>query len=364
MIATIFLIIIFVYAVQTLTFIVGSRRKFPRIKEEKLPTVTVIVAARNEEKNILRCLQSLDKLEYPEGKLEIIIVDDNSTDKTGELIENFISGKSRFKKIVSKKEIGMLKGKTNALANALEIAKGEIILTTDADCAVNPLWVKTNASYFQPDVAIVDGYTTQVANNGFGGMQAIDFIYLQTVGAGTINIGMPISCIGNNMSYRKKAYLEVGGYENLPFSVTEDFQLLNAIKMLKKYKIIFPVNHNSLVTSLPCNNLKELYRQKKRWSVGGLGVPLVGYLVMVFGFLANLFILLTPFFFSPVWLYLVLIKIIFDYFLVYNSHKLLHITKGIKYFLHFEIYYIIYVVMIPFVLTFFGRRVVWKGRKF
>jgi cellulose synthase/poly-beta-1,6-N-acetylglucosamine synthase-like glycosyltransferase len=364
MIETIFLIIIIVYVIQIFIFFAGSRKKFPRIKEEDLPSATVIVAARNEENNILRCLQSLDKLEYPEEKLEIIIVDDNSSDKTGELIEKYIAGKKRFKKIFSKKEIGMLRGKTNALANALEIANGEIILTTDADCAVNPLWVKTNASYFQPDVAIVDGYTTQVASDGFSGMQAIDFIFLQTVAAGTINIGMPISCIGNNMSYRKKAYLEVGGYGKLPFSVTEDFQLLNAIKKLKKYKIIFPINYNSLVTSLPCTDLKELFRQKKRWSVGGLGVPLAGYLVMTFGFLANLFILLTPFFFSPLWLYLGLIKIFFDYTLVYNSYKLLHITKGIKYFLHFQIYYIIYVVMIPFVLTLSGRKVIWKGREF
>ncbi len=58
---------------------------------------------------------------------------------------------------------------------------------------------------------------TQLAFDNFSGMQSIDFIYLLFVASGTINIGMPITCIGNNMSYRKKAYDEVGGYENLPF---------------------------------------------------------------------------------------------------------------------------------------------------
>ncbi len=364
MLEIIFFVIVLVYAIETCIFYFGSRKMFPRINEEEYPSATVVVAARNEEENILRCLESLDKIIYPAEKLEIIIVDDNSTDNTGKIIDNFISGKSKFKKIKAKKEIGKLKGKTNALANAIEIAQGEIILTTDADCAVSPTWVSTTASYYTSDVAIVDGYTTQTADSFFSGMQAIDFIYLQTVGAGTINLRMPISCIGNNMSYRKKAYLEVGGYEKIPFSVTEDFQLLNAINDLKKYKIIFPINPDALVTSLSCKNLKELYRQKKRWSVGGLGVPLSGYLVLVFGFLANLFLLLTPFFFSPVWLYLALIKIIFDFFLVYNSHKALLITDRLKYFIPFQIYYVLYVFFIPFMLIFLNHKVVWKGREY
>ena len=142
----------------------------------------------------------------------------------------------------------------------MEIAQGEIILTTDADCTVHPMWAYTTASYYRPDVAMVNGFTTQEAYDGFSGMQAIDFIYLLIVAAGTINLGKPISCIGNNMSYRKKAYFEVGGYENLPFSVTEDFNLLHAIFKLKKYKIIYPLNKESVVISLPCKNLKNLYR--------------------------------------------------------------------------------------------------------
>lgn len=360
----IFLIVLAGYFLQSVLFLVGTKRKFPKIKEEDFPAATIIVAARNEEENILRCLDSLDKLIYPENKLEIILVDDRSTDKTSEIIDNFIYGKEKFRKIITKKEIGKLKGKTNALANALEIAKGEIILTTDADCEVNPKWVYTTASYYQPDIAIVNGFTTQKAQNGFSGMQAIDFIYLLTVASGTINLGNPISCIGNNMSYRKKAYEEVGGYENLPFSVTEDFNLLNAINKLKKYKIIYPLTSETLITSLPCENLKELYHQKKRWTVGGLGVPLSGYIIMAYGFFTNLCILLTPLFFSAAWLYLAFFKIIIDFFLMYFIHKDLKIVKNLKYFFYFEIYYTLYVVLIPFILTFFNHKVVWKGREY
>ncbi len=359
----IFLVVLSGYFIQSVLFVIGAAKRFPKIKEEDLPSATVIVAARNEEENILNCLESLEHLEYPEGKLEIIIVDDKSTDSTGKIIDDFIAGKEKFKKIVTKKEIGMLKGKTNALANAIDIAEGEIILTTDADCKVHPSWAKTVASYYQKDIGAVNGFTTQNASNGFSGMQAIDFIYLLTVASGTINLKKPISCIGNNMSYRKQAYEEVGGYENLPFSVTEDFNLLFSIYKLGKYKIILPLDSNTLITSKPCTNFKDLYHQKKRWSVGGLGVPFRGYIVMAWGFLTNLGILLTPLFFSPVWLYLAVFKIAIDFFVLYPVHKQLGISRNLKYFLYFQIYYTLYVIAIPFVLA-AGRKVKWKGREY
>ncbi|MHB1688423.1 MAG: glycosyltransferase [Ignavibacteriaceae bacterium] len=359
----IFLILLCGYFIQSVIFIIGVSKKFPRLKENELPAATVIVAARNEEGNILRCLKSLDNLFYPAGKLEIILVDDSSTDSTGKLIDEFITGKEKFKKIVTKKEIGRLKGKTNALANGIEIATGEIILTTDADCEVNPKWAYTIASYYQDDVAAVNGFTTQVADSTFSGMQAIDFIYLLVAAAGTINLKEPISCIGNNMSYRKSAYLEVGGYENLPFSVTEDFNLLKAIYMLKKYKVIYPLDQDSLITSIPCKSFKEIYSQKKRWSVGGLDVHFRGYTIMVWGFFTNLCLLLTPLFFSPVWLYLAVFKIAVDFFVLYPVHKALGIQKNLKYFFNFQLYYIIYVVAIPIVLA-ISRKIIWKGREY
>ncbi len=359
----IFLIVLSGYFIQSVLFAIGASKIFPRLKESELPSATVIVAARNEENNIIRCLDSLDKLIYPDGKLEIIIVDDKSTDSTGKLVEEFIAGKERFKKIITKKEIGRLIGKTNALANGIEIASGEVILTTDADCEVNPKWAMTIASYYLNDVAAVNGYTTQLAADAFSGMQALDFIYLLVAAAGTINLKIPISCIGNNMSYRKSAYNEVGGYANLPFSVTEDFNLLKSIYKLKKYKIIFPLNPDSLITSIPCKNITEIYRQKKRWSVGGLDVPLRGYFIMAWGFVANLAVLLTPFLFSSVWLSLVIFKIAIDFFLIYPVLKILGLQNNLKYFFIFQLYYTFYVVSIPFILA-INRKVIWKGREY
>jgi 1,2-diacylglycerol 3-beta-glucosyltransferase len=194
-------------------------------------------------------------------------------------------------------------------------------------------------------------------------MQALDFIYLLAVASGTINLGYPISCIGNNMAYRKKAYLDAGGYENLPFSVTEDSQLLNTIDNLKKYKIIYPLDKRSLVNSIPCKSFKELYRQKKRWAIGGIDVPLRGYFVMSTAFAVNLLMFLTPLFFSSVMLYLAVFKLAIDFFILYPVLKALGLTKNLKYFFVFQIYYIIYTLVLPFALL-ISRKVVWKNRKF
>lgn len=359
----IFLIGISFYFIELIIFTIGAGYKFPKLKVEDFPVITVIVAARNEEENIIDCLNSLDKLDYPENKIEIIIVNDHSTDNTGMIIDSFISGKSKFKSIIPNESIGSLKGKTNALANAIKISKGEVILTTDADCIVSPTWAKTLASYYHADVGFVGGYTTQEDKTAFQGMQAIDFIYLLTVAAGTINLKKPLSCIGNNMSYRKSAYDEVGGYEKLKFSVTEDFNLLMAINDLKKYKIIYPLNAGGLVTSKACKDIKSLYWQKKRWGVGGVESDLIGYLVMFWGYLSNACILLTPFFFSTSALYLCLLKLCIDYFFLSPVFKKLKLKLRLSHFFAFEIYFIIYVLLLPFVVL-LNRTVKWKGREF
>ncbi len=165
------------------------------------------------------------------------------------------------------------------------------------------------------------------------------------------------------MSFRKQAYLEVGGYENLPFSVTEDFTLLKAIHNLKKYKIIYPLDADSLVVSKPCPDFKSLYWQKKRWGVGGIESDIIGYLIMLWGYITHIAMLLTPFFFSFTALYLCFFKIFIDYFFTYNVFKKLKLKLKFLHFLAFEIYFIIYVIILPFIV-FSNRRVLWKGREY
>jgi cellulose synthase/poly-beta-1,6-N-acetylglucosamine synthase-like glycosyltransferase len=360
----IFLILVSGYFIISASLVIGAKKTFPQLSEDKLPSVSVVVAARNEEANILSCLDSLDKLIYPDDKLEIIIVDDASSDSTLKISSDFIHGKLNFRVInLAENNSTILRGKVRAMAEGIKLAKGEVIITTDADCVVNPLWARIIASYYIGNVGVVNGFTSQTVKNSFSGMQAIDFIYLLFIAAGTINLGKPVSCIGNNMSFRKKAYLETGGFEALPFSVTEDFLLLNSIHKLNKYEEIYPLTKDSLVISKPASTFKELFNQKKRWAVGGIDTPPLGLILMAWAFLVNLFIVLTPLFLSAVWLYLTVFKFAIDLFVLIPVHQRLGLQKNLKYFLVFEIYYILYVIFLPLTVL-FNRKVIWKGRKY
>ena len=150
-------IVVCLYATQVIIYLLASYKRFNRLADDQLPTASVMVAVRDEEKVISRCLDALDKLVYPSGKLQIIVINDSSTDATSEIIRKFILGKPQFTFIDGVEPTGHLRGKTNALVQGLKVATGEIILTTDADCKVNPLWAKTLASYFTDGVGLLGG---------------------------------------------------------------------------------------------------------------------------------------------------------------------------------------------------------------
>ncbi len=328
------------------------------------PFVSVIVAARNEEKNILQCLNSLLQLSYPKDKFEIIIVDDRSTDNTANIIENFIQTKENFVFLQIKEEGKILKGKQNALSIAIKKSRGEIIMLTDADCEVSPKWIETTVKNFDDNTGIVGGYTVLDSKNWFDGIQSLDWLLNFSAVAASIGNGFPISVIGNNFSIRKKTYDEFGGYENIPFSITEDFALLQAVVKKTKYKIKFILSKNNLVKSFPCKKWSEIYRQKKRWGIGALEMCVSGIFIIGIGYFGHLAILLS-FFILPLWKSLILVcaKIFIDILLLYKPIKEFNKLSLLKYFLHFEVYCFIYGLLFP-IVPLFSKKVVWKERKF
>jgi cellulose synthase/poly-beta-1,6-N-acetylglucosamine synthase-like glycosyltransferase len=358
----IFLIAVALYIFQQIIFLQGFSRKL-QTNENFEPTVTIIVAARNEEKNIRKCLESLVQIDYPHEKLEIIIVDDYSTDSTGKIIDEFSNRYPFIKKVIPSLKVIPKPGKTNAIVNGIKNSKGEIIFTTDADCVVQPSWIKTQLKYFTDNIGVVTGFTFQKSYSQFTGMQNLDWVYLLTVAAGTINLGLPLSCIGNNMAYRRNAYDWVGGYENIKFSVTEDFALLHKIHKHTHYNVVFPTEPSGINLSEPCQDWKTLYRQKHRWGKGGLDSPLIGFVIMFWGWLSHLLILLQIFFGSGLTILLTTLKILSDLVFLFIPLKKFKMVNQLKYFLAFEIYFILYVLILPFIV-FFDKKVIWKEREY
>jgi 1,2-diacylglycerol 3-beta-glucosyltransferase len=328
----------------------------------QLPSVSIIIAARNEEERILACLNSLRHLDYPTEKLEILIVDDCSTDKTSAIVREFIAEFGGITLLNTPPERGNLRGKTNAIAHGIKNSTGEIIMFTDADCSVSPGWVRSTVRYFARDTGIVGGYTILRSRSVFHGIQALDWLYLFGIASATSGLGIPLTAIGNNLSIRRDAYLETGGYEVIPFSVTEDYSLVQTILQKTRYAIRFPLEAEAVVTSEPCDTVSHLFRQKQRWGVGALDMVPIGMAIVAVGWLIRA-VNVAAVVFLPWTTFLPSLTVLFiaDYLFLSTMFTLPPFRSLRKYFIFFEIYITLYGLFIPF-LAFVSRHVVWKER--
>ncbi|ACF12964.1 glycosyl transferase family 2 [Chloroherpeton thalassium ATCC 35110] len=358
-IKTLLLFLIGVHVLQSVLVFIGQFRMPKAIQFSSWPKITVVVAARNEEKNIARTLDSLVAIDYPHDKLEIIIGDGNSEDRTAEIIEAYAK-KHPFVKLLRVDQNRPIKGKANALHQAAEIAKGDYILITDADCLVQPTWAKETVKHFTAGVGLVCGITIPEAKGLFASLQTLDWCYILGTSSAVASLGYPIGGIGNNFNLRKEAYFETGGYEKIPFSITEDYTLFRAISN-SRWKIAFPLKQETYNSTAPMESLRELYSQKQRWTLGGLDAsPLQSIMAMLI-FLVHL-VTLVSFAFLPVWMPLaaLLVKSFGDFLVVSATLLKLRKPKMLLTFPAFELYYYLYVLMVPFILI-FDRKVTWKG---
>jgi cellulose synthase/poly-beta-1,6-N-acetylglucosamine synthase-like glycosyltransferase len=354
------------YAGEMILFLLALSKKEKKHKHiASFPNVSVVVAARNEEENIERCLRSILQVDYPADKLEVVVADDGSTDRTPEIISKIKQEHNNLKVIRIESQINNLKGKANALAQAIAQTNGEFIFLTDADCEVPRTWIKGMLRHFDEKTGVASGVTIIETGKIFYGMQSLDWAFLLSVAAAVGRLFKPVGCIGNNMAFRKEAYIECGGYQNLKFSITEDFALFKAITENGKWGYAFPVDLETLVISKPVKTLKELYHQKKRWGTGGLDTGLLGIAVMSGGFIFHLLLILSPLLIEKISSLLIslVLKFFIDGAFLFKTLRKFKKTSLLKYLPFFELYYIIYVVVLPFVV-FFGGKTVWKDRKY
>jgi 1,2-diacylglycerol 3-beta-glucosyltransferase len=364
MIFQIFLLVVTIlYLCQVGIFFIGLKRNRDQVQKSINPTVSIVIAARNEEANLRVCLESVANQTYPPSLYEIIVMNDGSTDCTEAICNDFAKRYSNIKSI-QVTDGTIIRGKANALAQGIDVSSGEIILVTDADCTVPRTWVEQTANRFDSEIGLIGGFTIQKATTPFEGMQSLDWTYILGMAAATAGLGHPLGSIGNNLSFRRSVYNQVGGYRKLKFSVTEDYTVVQAIVGLKKWKYLYPIDLKHLVESKACSNFRSIIHQKHRWGKGGLDMKPAGLAIMVIGFLMHL----SPF----VMVFLggvaqaaaaFMAKFTVDYIFLYQILNRLERKDDLRWFHWFEIYIIIYVLLLPF-LVFFGGKVKWKGREF
>ena len=328
------------------------------------PTVSIVIAARNEERNIRQCMDSIIQLSYPVGLLEVVVVDDRSDDRTGEIVREYSSLFPHVKLMRATPGTKNLRGKTNAMAQGIDATRGEILLFTDADCIVPVHWVEATVKYYSnSSIGLVAGFTVLRAANWFEAIQALDWFVLFSVAAATVRLRYPVTAVGNNLSVRREAYKSVGGYQAIPFSVTEDYALFHAICRHTDYRPRFPLDPETLVESEPCKNARELFRQKTRWFTGGKGMDAKSLLIFTLPYCLNALIIGSVCLLPLQSTMLALgIKIAVDLFLALAPISTFRRWGLLWYFPLFELYYIIYVLLFPLVVL-ACKDVVWKERK-
>jgi cellulose synthase/poly-beta-1,6-N-acetylglucosamine synthase-like glycosyltransferase len=321
------LILIFLFlAVQALLFfMVAAKKSEPilNINDNDWPTISILVAARNEESNIAACLLALTELDYPKHKVQILVGDDQSEDQTKALIQKAAQANRSICLVDITTDLGKAKGKANVLAQLAHKATGEFYLITDADIVVNTQWAKDLVAHFtNPQLAIVSAITLVHGPSLLARLQGVDWLFFMGLLKGADNAGIRCTAVGNNMAIRKEAYEDVGGYESLDFSVTEDFKLYKEVRK-KNWKTLNILSRNSLNISKPVDSFIQLMHQRKRWLMGARELPF--YWWLLFGLLASFFpAVLVLAFYQPFWaLQLYFIKIgLQGLFIAYLRQKL------------------------------------------
>jgi cellulose synthase/poly-beta-1,6-N-acetylglucosamine synthase-like glycosyltransferase len=340
-----------------------TRRSEVEPAESYRPFVSVLVAARNEEALIPYCVKSLCAQDYPTDRIEIIIVDDQSTDDTPRILEELAAKDERIRCIVPDPQSD-LSGKSAALHTAIQQARGSLLLITDADCTPPNSWVKNMVCQMaDPDLGLVCGVTAVSHTDLFSGIQALDWILLLATAAAASEAGFPITGMGNNMCLRKEAYDSVGGYPEIPESVTEDYALFRRINDTPDWTSALRINPYLVNFTAPVKDLRSIWEQRRRWATGGFHSHPMVRALLVFIFLAQLLPIVGLFLFPVLSGVLILTKVLGDAFLTRAAQKKLRIRVPFRYFPVFELMLISYLILLPFAI-FFTRSISWKGRTY
>ncbi len=210
-----------------------------------------------------------------------------------------------FRLVTVTRQLGKARGKANVLANLAHEATGDIWFITDADITVNPDWIKGLLGQFDNQTGIVSGTTVVRSFKRMGFMQGIDWLFFMGLLQSFYRLGVGCTAVGNNMAIRKEAYWSTGGYEEIDFSITEDFKLYKEV-LARGWKAKNTDDIHGVVYSAPARNLHTLFNQRKRWLRGAEDLP--WYWLGIFGvyaaFLPALVVLLIfqPFTAILIWL--------------------------------------------------------------
>ncbi len=312
--------------------------------------ISVIIPFRNEENNIpnlIRSIKNLNKL-----PLEFIWVNDHSTDQSVSILKEQING---FNHIVLHLPKDLI-GKKNALIYGITNAKGEYILTWDADITLQANFFNSLESYPISSLGVLPvEMKPAVQSTSFF---ATEFHFLNQINISIYGWFRPIIANGANLLIDKAAFNQIQPYqENLAVASGDDQFLLKQFNK-QKQSISVISDQNLFATTYTPSSIKKCLEQRIRWAtktnkVNDKTANLIGILGLIYHFIPILFI----FFSLETFLIVMVLKIIFDFLIQEQKIRFNNISNIIL----FSIFYPIYTLFLVVYMLFSKGE--WKGRK-
>ncbi|KMQ52657.1 Glycosyl transferase [Chitinispirillum alkaliphilum] len=252
------------------------------------PPVSIIIPFRNEEKNIPPLVHSLTAQRYP-NDIELVFIDDNSSDNGRNVLNSLLSvPQSPDHKILTLNydPKTMLSSKQQALELGVSESKHPLIIFSDADMRFKENWVEDLVRSMDKEVALVFGHTSVLKEKSAKPAQVMESFQLELLFCFAYAFDKANLCgsgMGNNILFRKSAYLKCGGQKAIGYSIVEDRDLLSLFHR-KGYKFSAQEPFLANAFTYPHTSIKQFLNQLRRWASGGLapGSNLLPFALLLF----------------------------------------------------------------------------------
>jgi poly-beta-1,6-N-acetyl-D-glucosamine synthase len=245
---------------------VRTKTTFHEENETCIP-VTIIICARNEEKKIGKCLKTIVQQDYDLSKIQIIVVNDASSDSTVLQAQAALKESGLNYRIISNAE---QKGKKQSITYAMQFAQHNLIITRDADTFTTSYsWLKIISDHYSEHESDMIIGPLAIANNAgmLWALQAIENNTLSVLNCGSSFYKRPFLCNGANLIFTKSIFEKTEGYSrHLHIKSGDDVLFLEEIKKVKGSNISYLKSPEAIVYTYPCFSFGSLLSQKIRWA--------------------------------------------------------------------------------------------------
>lgn len=355
--------LIYILFIGQLIYGFNRMKRFSRKEFTPKTSFSIVVPFRNEKENLPNLLHSISLLNYPKELVEIILVDDDSEDEFR--IQNL-----EFRIQIVKNIRKSNSPKKDAIETAIQVAKNDWIITTDADCLVQKDWLTTFDQYIQEnEVEMIASGVCYVPKSGFlSAFQNLDFLSLQGATIGSFGINQPFMCNGANFAYSKHFFKELKGFQgNETIASGDDVFLLQKAVSVTPIKVGFLLAKESIVATKPVETWTELFQQRVRWASKSTGYSsFYGKLLalVVFGgnlvWIVSFLLWLTSVLDQNIFMFFVALKFLIDFILIYKTANFFE--SKLQFVLASSLLYPFFSVSVA-VYSLFGKYN-WKGRSF